>query len=654
MNTTKHRWEPLLYSGLGVAAMFLILVAVGVIGGAAKVRLDLTADRVYTLSEGTKQILRKLESPVTINFYCTQSENQMPVPLKTYAKRVEDLLAEYRQISGGKIEVKKFDPQPDSDAEDSARLDGVEGQSLSEGGMINLGGDKVYLGLAVTCLDQKVALPFLDPSRERLIEYDLTRAIAHVANPQKQNLGVMSGLPIFGQLNPMMARMGGGQQEPWVFLNELKRDFNVKQVDLTAEKIDADINVLLVVHPSNISEKTQYALDQFVLRGGKLIALLDPLSVFDSRNSMNMQNMMQRAASGGSTLDKLLKAWGLEFDVNKVVADKNYVTMVRRGERGAGPEPTWLTLTPEAIDPNEVVTSQIDSLLLAGSGVFTGTPASGLKQKVLLKTSGNSMLVDKMMAQFGADTTKDFSPSGKESALAVLLTGKFKTAFPEGKPAGAPEKKDDDQEADKDKNAPKAAEAKEEGLKESQTDGFVILFGDTDFIYDQFSVQVQNFFGQRMVTPFNGNLGLLQNCVEQFMGDSNLIAVRSRAVQARPFTLVRKIQAQAEQQYVEKIKNLQKDLEEAQQKISELQRSSGKDKNQRFILPPEAQAEIKRFQTKEAQTKRELKDVRKQLRKDIDALENRLKWFNIAAMPFLVTVAGISLAIVKRKKTAAK
>jgi ABC-type uncharacterized transport system involved in gliding motility auxiliary subunit len=639
----------MLYSGIGVAAMFLILVAVAVIGGVFKVRLDLTADKVFTLSEGTKKILQKIDTPIVINYYCTQSENLMPVPLKTYARRVEDLLAEYRQLTGGRIEIKKFDPQPDSDAEDSARLDGVEGQAMSEGGIIGLG-EKVYLGLAVICLDQKVALPFLDPTRERLLEYDLTRAIAHVVNPRRPNLGVMSALPVMGQFNPMMMRMGGGQQEPWAFVNELKRDFTVKQVDMTVDKIDDDINVLLVVHPSSIAEKTQYALDQFVLRGGRLVALLDPLSVFDSRNSMNMQNMMQRAASGGSTLDKLLKAWGVEFDVNKVVADKNFVTMVRRGTGGPAPEPTWLSLTTDGIDGTDVVTSQIDSLLLAGSGAFTGTPATGLKQEVLLKTSANSMMVDKMMAQFGADTTKDFAPSGKQMALAVRLTGKFKTAFPDGKPAGGSDPKDD---ADKDKD--KEAQAKEtpgESIKESKVDGIVVLFGDTDFIYDQFCVQVQNFFGQKLVSPFNGNLSLLQNVIEQLMGDSNLIGVRSRAVQNRPFTLVRKIQAEAEQQYTGKIKDLQKDLEDAQSKINELQRN--KDKNQRFILSPEQQAEIKRFQQKEAATKRELKEVRKQLRKNIDALETRLKWLNIMLMPVGVAAAGVGLALVKRNRTAAK
>lgn len=654
MNATKTKWEPYFYSGVGIAAMFLILVAAGVIVGSLRTRIDLTADRVYTLSKGTRVILGKIDTPVVVHYYCTQSENQMPVPLKTYAKRVEDLLAEYRQLSGGKIEIKKFDPQPDSDAEDSARLDGVEGQALGDGGMLGLG-EKVYLGLAVVCLDQKVALPFLDPSRERLLEYDLTRAISNVMNPQKPVLGVMSGLPVFGQFNPMMMRMGGGQQEPWVFLSELKRDFTVKQIDLTVDAIDSDINVLLVVHPSSISEKGQYAIDQFVLRGGRLIAMLDPLSVFDSRNQANnMQNMLQHAASGGSTLDKLLKAWGLEFDVGKVVADKNYVTMVRRGAGGAGPEPTWLSLTAEAINRDDVVTSQIDSLLLAGSGVFTGSPASGLTETVLMKTSGSSMLVDKMMAQFGGDTMKDFSPSGKQYSLAVRLAGKFKTAFPDGAPAASDKKEDgdDDKKADGDQEAAKAKAKTGEFLKESKVDSVVVLVGDTDLIYDQFCVQVQNFFGQKLVSPFNGNLGLLQNLVEQVMGDSNLIGIRSRAVQNRPFTLVRRIQGEAEERYRARIKELEQDLSGAQQKLNELQRT--KDKNQRAILSREEQDEIKRFRDKELQAKRDLKQVRKQLRKDIDALENRLKWFNIATMPILVTGTGIGLAFVKRKRTAAK
>lgn len=648
----KTKWEPLLYSSIGVAAMFLVLLALGVILSRAKVRLDLTEDRLYTLSEGTKAILKKIEEPITINFYFTQSETEMPVPLKNYASRVADLLDEYRQVSGGRIEVKKFDPTPDSDAEESAKMDGVEGQSMNQGGIISLG-EKIYLGLAVQAVDQKVALPFLDPGREKLLEYDLTRAISQVINPKKSTLGVMSGLQVFGQFNPMAMRMGQQQgSEPWIFLSELKRDFNVKQVEMTAEKIDDDINVLVVVHPSNINDRTQYALDQFVLRGGKLIAFLDPLSVVDAQNAQGMQNMMQRAAQGGSNMEKLLKAWGIEFDMNKVVSDKTYQTRVSRGEGQASLDPTWLMLTPDAINREDPGTSDLDSILMPFAGSFSGSPAAGLTQTVLLKSSTAAGGVDRMMAQFGGGSGRDFSPAGKELALAVRLQGKFKTAFPDGKPAGPTESKDEDDAKEGDKAEDKDTSTGD-SLKEAKTDGLVVLVADSDMIYDRFAVRVANFLGQRLMEPMNANLAFLQNLVEQMMGDSNLIKVRSRAVQSRPFTVVRKIQANAEESYRSKIADLEKQAQDFQQKIMDLQQAKG-DKGQRLILPKEVQDDIKRLQENEIKAKKELKTVRKNLRKDIDSLENNLKWVNIAAMPLLVTVAGITIAMFKRKKTAAK
>jgi ABC-type uncharacterized transport system involved in gliding motility auxiliary subunit len=645
----KTKWEPLLYSSIGVVAMFLVALALGAIAGKFKVRVDLTEDRLYTLSEGTRAVLKKIEEPITISFYFTQSETEMPVPLKNYARRVADLLDEYAQVSGGRIEVKKFDPAPDSDAEESAKMDGVEGQSLSRGGVISLE-EKIYLGLAVRSVDQKVALPFLDPGREKLLEYDLTRAISQVIQPEKSTLGVMSALQVFGQFNPMAMRMGQPQgSEPWIFISELKRDFNVKQVELTAEKIDDDIQVLVVVHPANISERTQYALDQFVLRGGKLIAFLDPLSVVDSQNAMGMQNMMQRAAQGGSNLDKLLKAWGIEYDMSKVVADKTYQTRVSRGEGQVSMDPTWLMLTPDAISRDEPATGDLDSLLLPFAGSFAGSPVAGLTQTVLLKTSATAGAVDRMMAQFGGGTGRDFSPAGKELALAIRLQGRFKTAFPDGKPPGPTESKDEDD----DQKGAKKDEPSGESLKESKTEGVVVLVADSDLLFDRFAMRIANFLGQRSMEPMNANLTFLQNLVEQMMGDSNLIKVRSRAVQNRPFTVVGRIQAEADKEYRAKIAELEKQAEDFQRKIFDLQQARG-DKGQRVILPKEVQEDIKRLQESELRTKQELKTVRKNLRKDIDSLETRLKWVNIAAMPLLVTLAGMTIAVFKRKKTAAK
>ncbi len=633
----KKQFEALLYSAIGLAVMFIVVVGFNVVCAAFKQRVDMTAEKLYTLSPGTRAILKKIDTPVKVRFYCTQGENQMPVFVKTYARRIEDLLAEYRQASGGKIVVEKYDPQPDSDAEDSANLDGVEGQMLSNG-------DKLYLGLAISCLDAKASLPFMSPDRERLLEYDLSRAISQVITPEKPVIGVMSALPIFGQpMNPMMMRMGQQGQEPWIFITELKRDFTVKQVEITADKIDDDIKVLLVVYPKDISEVAQYAIDQYVLRGGKVFAFLDPLSIVDSRG--NQMNPMQQAASSGATMDKLLKAWGIEFDISKVVADRNFLSHINRGSGRAEEAPAVLSMTSDGVNTNDVATSQIDSLLIPFAGVFTGTPAAGLTQTVLLRSSVNSQLIEKMIAQFGGDqSTKDFTPSGKEYPIAIRLTGKFKTAFPEGKPADkSPDKKEDDK-----KDAAKPGDSLKEGTKE----GYVVLVGDADLLYDQFCAQVQNIFGQRIVMPQNGNLNFVQNITEQLAGDSDLIGVRSRATLNRPFTVVKRMQAAAEISYKNKIKELEDSLADAQRRVNELQKS--KESGQRFILSPEQQTELANFRKKEAETKKELKVVRKNLRREIDSLENRIKWVNIAGMPLLVTASGITLALLKRKRTAAK
>jgi ABC-type uncharacterized transport system involved in gliding motility auxiliary subunit len=630
----KKGIENFLFSVGGVLAMFLLLAGIYVISHLAAQRLDLTQERMFTLSDGTKAILKKLDTPVQIRFYVTQGKD-MPVDLKTYAQRVEDILNEYRKYGGNKIQVKKLDPQPDSDAEDSANLDGVEGRVL--GGPFS--GEKVYLGLSVRMIDSTVALPFLEPGRERLMEYDITRALANVMNTKKAVVGVMSSLPIFGQpMNPMMMMQGGGgRQEPWVVISELQRDFDVRELQPSVEKIDDDVNVLLVVHPKNFSDKALYAIDQFILRGGKVLAFVDPMSIVDSRSAPG-NNPLQGAMNAGSSLEKLTKAWGLEYDVSKVLADRIFSTKINRGGR-AEDAPAVLSLTERAVNTNDVVTSQIDSILMPFAGSFTGTPAEGLKQTVLLHSSEQSQPVEKFMAEFGGDSlTKEFKPGGKELALAVRLTGKFKSAFPDGLPSSG------------DTNQPASAP----GLKEGTTESTVVLVADSDILFDQFVAQVQNFMGNRMVFPVNGNLAFVQALVEQSAGDQNLITVRSRASMNRPFTRVRDMEAAAQARYQTKIHDLETSLQETQTRLTELQQAKQGTGQQKMILSPEQQAELTKFRQKQAEVSKELKKERKNLRQDVEALQNRLKWLNIAGMPLLVTVAGISLAVVKRKRTAAK
>ena len=616
-----------LFSVIGVAAMLLILVAINFIAGRVKQRVDLTAEHAYTLSAGTKAILAKLDTPVQIRFYASQSAEGMPVFLKTYAQQVDDLLGEYRQNSRGLIQIQKLDPEPDSDAEDSAKLEGVEPQLLSNG-------ERVYLGLSVSLLDQKEAIPFLSPERERLLEYDISRAIARVMTPDKAVIGVLSSLPVMGTGAMMPMQQRG--EPPWVLIEELKRDFDVREIEPNATTIPDDVKVLLVIHPKGISEATQFALDQFVLRGGKLIAFLDPMAALDP----------QTASAGfgsppsKSGLDRLLKAWGVTFEDSKVLADLDFVARTSQGRA-----PAVLALNEKAVNKDDIATADAGNLFVVFGGVFGGTPAQGLKETVLLHSSKDSELVDPMMARMsGEEIATSFKPSGIEYPLAIRLSGKFKTAFPAGKPK-PPEAEPNEKKEE--------ASAPETVLKESKQETTVVLVGDSDMIQDRVAIrQVGNPFGQRLFMPANGNLAFAENLIDQLTGDSNLIAVRSRASRERPFTVVKTMQADAEASYRSKIKELEEGLADAQRKIGQLQ--SGKQEGQRFILSPQQQEELANFRKKEAEAKTQLKEVRKKLRADIDSLENRIKWLDIAGMPALVALTGLVFAIVKRRRSAAR
>jgi len=415
-------------------------------------------------------------------------------------------------------------------------------------------------------------------------------------------------------------------------IKELRGDYTVRTVAPDTDKIDDDLRVLLVVHPKEISDKTEFALDQFVLRGGKLAAFLDPQSIIDSRSQQNP--MMGGQPSPGSSLDRLLAAWGLAFDKAKAVADLNLKMQLGGGEGGQPTEaPTWLALTPENINPDDILTAQLDSIWLPGAGAFTGTPTNGLKETVLLRSTTQSQLVDAMMANFaGASLLNDFKPSGREQTLALRLTGRFHTAFPGGNPAGT--------------NAAPV-------LQESAADNTVVLVGDADFLADNFSLRRMNTpFGQ-MATALNANLNFAQNIVEQLAGDDHLIGVRSRATLNHPFTRVKAMEAAAQERFASQISGLQKTLEDTQQRLAELQQQD-KDKSQRFIMTAEQQAEVEKFRQAEAQTRIQLKQVQKDLRREVDALQNRATWLNIVAMPLLVTLVGLTLAVYKRKLTSAK
>ncbi|MEO5863381.1 MAG: Gldg family protein [Burkholderiales bacterium] len=629
-------FENLLYSAGGVIALFVILLAVNFIGGAVPGRADLTHGNAYTLSDGTKRILEKIPAPVKVRFYSSKSETAMPVQLKTYAKRIEDLLNEYKARAKGKLMLEKYDPAPDSDAEDSANLDGIEAQPINTG-------DKFYLGLSVSYLDKRVAIPLLSPERETLLEYDLTRAISQVSKPAKPVLGIMTVFPMFG--SPGVQMMNQPPQPTWAVVNELQRDYEVREVPMGSTRIDDDVKVLMVVHPRDISDSAQYAIDQFLLRGGKLIAFLDTYAYFDQmKNPVNPQIQM---GGGASNLEKLFSAWGIKLDPSKVVADMQY--MRTNAQRTL---PTLLNLTAGALNSQDVVTSQVGTMLLPFAGSFSGKPVAGLTQTVLIKSSTSAELRDSIMATHAVDPNgMTLKAAGVEYPIAIRLNGKFKTAFPDGQPKSEPPVDPNNPEAKPE--APKRDEKPRPHIKESAQDNAVVLIADADMLSDQASIQdIGESMGERVYVPRNGNINFAQSLVELFAGDENLINLRSRAAQFRPLTVVQQMEAKAAESYADKIRELEQTLSTAQRKISELQKT--KTEGQQFILSPEQKIELENFRKKQVDTRKDLKELRKSLRIDSDSLEFWTKLINVGAMPLLVALAGIALAMIKRRRVAAQ
>jgi ABC-type uncharacterized transport system involved in gliding motility auxiliary subunit len=630
MHKSTARW---LYSIGGVVAVFIAIVAVNFILGAVPVRVDLTEGKLYTLSDGTRNALAKLEAPVRVRFYFNQGADFVPVPIRAFAGRIEDLLDELRSAANGKLVIEKLNPQPDSDAEDSANLDGIEPQETP-------GGEKFYLGLTVSFADQKLAIPVLAPNRERLLEYDLVKTIGRATKTTRPVIGVMTALPLFGMPpNPMM---GGQPAEPQIIISELRRDFDVKRVGMDVERIDDEIKTLVVVHPRGISDQAQFALDQFVLRGGKLVVFLDPYAYFDQ-----MPGPFAGMGGSASNLDKLLKGWGYEFEAGKVVLDMKYMA-------GSGPRavPTVIQLDADAMSRDDVTTSHLGTALLAFAGVFSGKPAEGISAEVLMHTSPIVKLVDSGSAMArGEEAVRGFQPDGKEHPLALKLTGRFKTAFPDGKPAV----KDGPGGASKAPDAKAKPAAVDPGpvLKEAQAETTVVLVGDTDLLNDGAAVQISEIFGQRVAIPINGNLAFVQGLVEQLAGDADLVGLRSRATAQRPFTVVKEMEAQAAQAYLGKIQSLEDSLQDTRKKLESLQRTKTP-AGGAAILTAEQQAEIDNFRKRAAETRRELKDVRRELRSETEALEFWTKVMNIGAMPLLVAIAGIAIALVRRRRRGAQ
>ncbi len=637
-NSNKHlmRFWKIGGSLAGLLALLAALIAANLIVGAARLRKDLTADQLYTLSDNTRRILQQLDQPVTLKFFFNAGAPEIPMPLKYFAQQVEDLLREYKLAGGGRILLENYNPEPDSDAEEWAERYGVAPQNL---GML---GPPLYLGLVAARGDAHTVIPFIDPRDEAMLEYNITRMITRVTNPAKPVLGLISSLPVMG-VQAMPFAMGDQprprNQPPWAAFSGLAEDYEVRELTADVEEIPGDVDALLLVHPKNLSERAQYAIDQFVLRGGRLLAFVDPLCLADAMSQEQPQMMMGMPPQTSSDLGRLPQAWGVEWDAGQVLADINASTRVRQGNGGVDESPLFLSLRPDNFRRDDLLMSRLDSLIMPMAGVLRGEGAEGLKLTPLITSSEQSKTIPNMMAQMGGDMVRrDFQPGLQRLPLALRLHGNFKTAFPDGQPV-APAA---------DTNAPPPAAA--EGLKASVKPTTVILVGDVDMLHDQFCVQEVNLFGYRGYQPINDNLNLFANALEQLAGAVELAEIRTRGRIERPFDKVLALQQSAQQRWMLQEKELQQKLEATQERLSTLQ--SRKDKNQRYILSPEQEQEIRRFKDEQSRTQRELKQVRKNLREGIERLGVKVKAINILLVPILVGLAGMVFAWRRQKRAA--
>ena len=592
---------------------------------------DFTENKIHTLSEGTKSILAELDTPVVIRYYASRNSDYMPEQLKVHIRRVDDLLKEYANLSNGKLRIENLDPQPDTDAEDSANLDEISGQSIND--------DNLYLGMAVSALDKKAVLPFLNPNEETMLEYHISKAIAEVATPVKPVIGIISGMNLTG--TPAM--MPGQQpQQPWVIYQQLKQSFQLRDLGMNPQKIDPDeIKVLLVFHPAEISPQTEFMIDQYLLSGGTVVACLDAHSV--SAEMLGGKPMMgQAGAPTTSTLPTLLPAWGVKFTSQQVLADPIHATLLGGNRKSVA----VLSLPKSAMpDKDSIITKNLESVTLYLPGAFEFTGAEGITANPLIRSSKVAGFVDTIKAsQLDPSIENHVKATGTAFDLVTFLSGNFKSAFPNGKPQD--DAVGETPEGEK-KDAPK-----DDSLKQATKPGNVFLIADIDAFYDSFAYSVQNFGGTQMATPANGNSALLFNIIDQAIGSKYLIGSRSRAATRRPFTVIQEMETKFNDQVGTKIEEFQSKQRQAQDKLQELQ--AQKSKGSELFLSPAQEAEIENLRKQQVEYSRLIREQEKDLRRQKDKLAGNITLLNVVVVPVLVILFGLSLYIARRSSTRAR
>lgn len=611
-------------------------------------RADLTEDRLFTISDGTKQILKSIDEPITAQVYFSSRLAEASPEHARYFERVRALFEQYRDLSGGKLQLSFLNPEPFSDAEDKVVAAGLRGVRL------NAEGEVGYFGLvARNATDNQDSIPFFAPDRETFLEYDVTKLIFTLANPKKRTIGLMTALPLNGGTSPMRQQ----PMPPWMIMGQIREFFDVKTVDQDVKEIPSGLDVLMVAQPAKLTPQAAYAIDQYALKGGKVLMFIDPAA-----ESAQLQ-MMQEPGEGRKHLADVLKGWGVNFDGTKVAADIRNARRVQFGG-GAGGMVTefvaWLGLDKSAINPRDVLSAGIDVINVASAGHLSKIDGTSIEVMPIVETSADAAEIGADKVGFGADPLgllRSYTPGGKKLTLAARLSGEAKSAFPEGKPkaeaSGTAEAATNANASEqKPAEASPAAQAKEQDHNANHVASGkinVIVVADSDILADQFWVDRRQLMGQDVVMPAAHNAAFVIGALDNLSGNNDLIALRGRGVKDRPFTYVDALRRDAERHFRDKEHALEQKLKAAQEELAKLQTSG---EGGSVILSQKEREAVERFRGEMLETRRELREVKRALRQDIDSLDGWLKFTNIALVPLLIGVAAAGWGLQRSRQRA--
>ena len=602
--------------------LLILLNVNSIINSIHSFRYDVTQDNLYTLSQGSRNIIKKLKYPVSIRYYCSYKDNRLPVQLRAYANRINDLLREYAKLSKGNISVERFDPTPDTDYETSGVIDGVQGQMLKNG-------EKCYFGIAFSCMGKNEVIPFLNPAGEKTVEYDITRALYDVTNFKRPNVGILSSLPVMGGFSGAVP-LRTNRTMPWIFIQELQKVLDVKKVDYNTEHIESDIDLLIVVHPKNISKATEFAIDQYILNGGRMIAFLDPYCITDYILSKNQYMLGNNATPTSSDLETLLSSWGVSFTKKDqvLIAPQNAFKPSSPMEKE---HPAIIELSGDKyLNNKNIVTANLNKLDFVFSGAFGGKVKDGLKKEVLIKTDKESNIFSGFNVDIPSDyIMNNFTGENKALDICVELSGIFPTAFDEKV-----------RSMNKEKN-------EETYLLKSKKPTSVLLVGDADMLFNPFCVAKKQIYNQTIIDVINSNLDFVLNAVDQLSGSQDIIGIRTRGTKKRNFTKFDLIFNAAKKKYRKQINVLEKQLSVISKYINEIQEKSNDSK--KIKLDDQQINTIRKYQLEQKDTERKLRELRKRLREDLDNLKLKIQLLDIALPPFLVIIIGLIVSFLRFK-----